>query len=414
MLFNLSRHDTSVSASRDDLTDINDTFLVAPHRTHFSPLPSTQDMNPSSLLDPNSTRSVIDTGTDFSSRPPFLSHPREVRQIPIEIKNGNEKVDNETAPVACAAAQNGGKNILTDYLYPTHSQPSSSGIDDLPEYTYDIEEEMLQAAIEASKQDAEIGYLQMHSHLEDADLARVLSLSLKTAKQEKSIRELGREVGPSYMSAEEEELGKLASPSQRFEPGSSSVGDEHEDVEEQPVIRHSRQVLPGSVDTEKEIGKSEVSPPSSPQQAIDHPQHNEVDFHLDEWGGISSKEHVEAIMLEAALFGGMPEGNGYRLPYAPHQLMQNGLDQTVDPSPWLMPCPSPPSLTAQHLIWEQEDDEYLALQVDREKELKAREEAEIRSVEGQAAREAVLAEERRREEESRKKLEEEQVMLLNF
>lgn len=69
----------------------------------------------------------------------------------------------------------------------------------------------------------------------------------------------------------------------RFEPGSSSVRDEHEDVEEQPVIWHrSRQVLPGSVDTEKEIGKSEVSPPSSSQQPIDHPQHCEVDFHLDE------------------------------------------------------------------------------------------------------------------------------------
>lgn len=175
-----SRHDTSVSASRDDLTDIDDTFLVA--RTHFSPLPSTQDMNPSSLLEPNSTRSVFDTGTDFASRPPFLSHPREVRQIPIEIKNGNEKVDNKdihTTPFASAAAQNEGKNVLTDYLYPAHSQPSSSGIDDLPEYTNDIEEEMLQAALEASKRDAEIGYLQMHSHLEDADLARVLSLSLK-------------------------------------------------------------------------------------------------------------------------------------------------------------------------------------------------------------------------------------------
>lgn len=61
-----------------------------------------------------------------------------------------------------------------------------------------------------------------------------------------------------------------------------------------------------------------------------------------------------------------------------------------------------------------QDDEHLALQVDREKELKAREEAEIRSVEEQAAREAVLAEERRREEESRKKLKEEQVMLLKL
>lgn len=60
-----------------------------------------------------------------------------------------------------------------------------------------------------------------------------------------------------------------------------------------------------------------------------------------------------------------------------------------------------------------QDDEYLAsLQADREKEIKAMEEAEIRRLEEQAAREAALAEERRKEEESRKKLEEEQVICI--
>ena len=62
-----------------------------------------------------------------------------------------------------------------------------------------------------------------------------------------------------------------------------------------------------------------------------------------------------------------------------------------------------------------QDDEYLAsLQADREKELKAMEEAETRRLQEEAAREAACEEERRREEESRRKLEEEQVLLIDL
>ncbi|CAK9188103.1 unnamed protein product [Ilex paraguariensis] len=114
-------------------------------------------------------------------------------------------------------------------------------------------------------------------------------------------------------------------------------------------------------------------------------------------------------MLEAALFGGIPEGSGYPFPYAPHQVMQNGFDRTVGPNSWWTPRPPSPSLAAQRLIREQQDDEYLAsLQADREKELKAREEAEARRLDEQAAREAALQEDMRKEDESRRRLEEEQ------
>ena len=64
-------------------------------------------------------------------------------------------------------------------------------------------------------------------------------------------------------------------------------------------------------------------------------------------------EHDEAVMLEAAIFGGIPEGSSYHVPYAPHQYMQNGFDGS---GTYARPAPPPPSpsLTAQRLIREQQ------------------------------------------------------------
>ena len=60
-----------------------------------------------------------------------------------------------------------------------------------------------------------------------------------------------------------------------------------------------------------------------------------------------------------------------------------------------------------------QDDEYLAaLQADREKELKAVQEAELRRAEEAAAREAALERQKKEEEEKLKKQREEEVLLL--
>ena len=67
------------------------------------------------------------------------------------------------------------------------------------------------------------------------------------------------------------------------------------------------------------------------------------------WGGISSEEHDEAVMLEAAMFGGIPEGTGYPFAYAPHEFMQSR-----GPYPRTAPRPPSPSLAAQRLIREQQ------------------------------------------------------------
>lgn len=70
---------------------------------------------------------------------------------------------------------------------------------------------------------------------------------------------------------------------------------------------------------------------------------------INKWGGISSEEHDEAVMLEAAMFGGIPEGAGYNFTYAPHQFMQ-----AQGHYPGRVPDPPSPSLEAQRLIREQQ------------------------------------------------------------
>ena len=75
-------------------------------------------------------------------------------------------------------------------------------------------------------------------------------------------------------------------------------------------------------------------------------------FQYLQWGGMSSVEHDEAVMLEAAMFGGIPEGSGYRRAYAPHEFMQNrGFHPRPTPLAYRPPSPS---LEAQRLIREQQ------------------------------------------------------------
>ncbi|KAJ6933549.1 hypothetical protein NC651_008826 [Populus alba x Populus x berolinensis] len=432
----------SIPSLQDDVMDIDDDpieFAPPPRRSPLSILAESGAMNPFSLLDPRFPRGLFDTGSDFMNQAPFVSQPRELREIPIEVKDDSDASGHSVhAPIiedvtgtehaqgpgiqGTVIAEDDDDNILTDLnaratqrdsSLDGHFRPSAPEFDNLPDYSNDIEEEMVRAAIEASKQEAqeltETGPQQRQSHGEDAELEHVDSLSLKTAEQEKTLHDQRGKVGPSEVgdNAVEEGQGKIAASNGGQEAGSSSIQDEAEDVEDQPLIRHrSRQPSSGSLESAREVGVVEASPPSSPGQSNigSHPPHNRDAF-SDEWGGISSEEHDEAVMLEAAMFGGIPEGTRYGFPYTPHhQFMQN---ENHYPRP--VPRPPSPSLQAQRLIREQQDDEYLAsLAADREKEMKAIEEAEARRVQEEVARKAALEEERRKEEESRRKLEEEQ------
>ncbi|CAL0312678.1 unnamed protein product [Lupinus luteus] len=330
LILNLA-HETSTIVPQDDFMDTDDQLDA---EIHTPPSLFARNLNPFSLLDLTIGRSIFEThfGSINQNQAPFVTHPREAREIPVEVRDGNQSTpqaghvptfvdvtetvdacgpdihetiiindeDDDVTSPAHTAHQNEKKHkILVDTSLDSSVRTSAPEFENLPDYSNDIEEEMIHAAIEASKREAEENY---RNH------------------------QLGRQMDLS-------ELGELAS-NKRLQEGSSSFQDE--DVEEQPL-----------------------------------------------------EEHDEAVMLEAAMFGGIPKGI-YRHAYAPHEFMQG---RGFNPRPTYRP-PSP-SLEAQFLIREQQ---YLAsLQADIEKELKAIEEAE-------AARE----DERQRAEESRRKLAEEQ------
>ncbi|KAF9616905.1 hypothetical protein IFM89_032867 [Coptis chinensis] len=473
-------HAAPVPDPQTDFMDIDDDPIEDEPQRPSLRLPSvTQNLNPFSLLDPSFRRSFLEgsASADFTSGAPRVTHPREVREVPIEFKDENntqshsgpgpriedvtetsyagepeirgtvivdddEDEDTPTAPSTELYGQN--ERLLGDHGHVGQLTPSAPGLDTATDYGNDIEEEMIKAAIEASKREVAEGFQNQQfgatidssgpslphreSHVEDTELERAVSLSLKTAEQEKALREqsgiVGIDQNTVFVASDVEdqrnstvpngrqgvgsfEEGTLIQP--KLEAGSSSVQDEAEDVEEQPLVRQRSRRVSFRSNSANEASEMGDSPPSSPgpHDIGNDPRHNGVGFHSDEWGGISSEEHDEAVMLEAALFGGIPEGTAYRFAYPPQEQIQAGSDRGVYPRP--IPRPPSPSLEAQRLLREQQDDEYLAsLQADREKELKAIEEAETRRQIEEAAREAALEEERRKDEESRRKLLEEE------
>lgn len=170
--------------------EMDDPITEEFHRPPFSVFSSSRSPNAFSLLDPSFTRSLFDT--NLTSRAPFVSHPRQVREIPIEVKDGDgqsghsrnapviedvtdadqthgpesrgtviiDEDDDEVVPgpLATHAARRDRTNddIFGGDSTAVFSGPSAPGGDVLPDYANDIEEEMVRAAIEASKRDAEM------------------------------------------------------------------------------------------------------------------------------------------------------------------------------------------------------------------------------------------------------------------
>ncbi|TVT97568.1 hypothetical protein EJB05_57177 [Eragrostis curvula] len=395
-----------VPASHDDMMDLDEPLDPLFDRPSF---PSSFG-NPFTLLDPSFPRRAA---AGIFGMGPQVTHPREVRQIPIEVKDNDthtgssgqgpviedvtgreslygpevhgsvsvEDDDDEDFPSAPFAHD---PNIPSNTARPNHSVPSAPPLVDVADYNNDIEEEMIRAAIEASKRDAE-GMTNGLNRGErenasrgggDDELARAVSLHGPTTGN----------AGTSERTVDEDDFQE-----------------DIEDAEEQPLVRHrSRQVRYADTEQPEEMQSADSPPPNPQPRNAQTDRQNNGGFPSEEWGGISSEEHDEAVMLEAAMFGGIPEGAAYPFSFPTHGSSTRYPRVTRPPSP---------TLTAQRLLREQQDDEYLAaLQADREKELMAVQEAERRRQEEAAAREAALERQKKDDEEKlRKQLEEEEL-----
>ncbi|KAE9459574.1 hypothetical protein C3L33_08580, partial [Rhododendron williamsianum] len=247
---------TSMDAPRNVATNIDD------------------HLNPFSHVDSDLRRSLWDSGPDFTSSSPIVSHSGEVGEIPIEVKDGTEEshhsvlvpnidgFSGKSDAVRDTSGQNGQKDdALHDSSNDTSRMPSSPGIDDFDD-SNDIEEEMIRAAIEASRRDRGKGslYLQRQYLLEDAELEEAVLLSLKTAEQEKALCELGKKFGASELDTCQStllgDLEKMMSLNGRLEMGSSSIQHGTPNLEKQSLLRHrSRHVPSPSVDLPQKLVK---------------------------------------------------------------------------------------------------------------------------------------------------------------
>ncbi|KAL6004543.1 hypothetical protein ACLOJK_005098 [Asimina triloba] len=397
---------------RNDFMDIDHPNLDESQGTHLS-LPSVATTNHHSTIE------------DVSQN----GHLHEV-----ETRENVRFVNREDGDRSIASAVNAFGNTTGLDAFGRHTGHGDPQLHNVTDYGHDIEEQMVQAAIEASKRDVEEDYANHQFHATDTiEQEKTLDIQRPGTAERGSfsssgMQDLGRPdtANGSFVISElyeRQEFGPSntgSSNQDKLEAGNASIQDDAGDLEEQPLLRRrSRHDASGSAEFAEEMVEmvGSIPPVTESQEISVHPQSNGDAFRSDElafafllspkWGGISSEEHDEAIMLEAALFGGIPEGATYHFPY-PNQVPETSSNRNAD-FHWPVPSPPSPTLTAQRLLREQQDQEYLAaLQEDREKELKAKEQAEIRHSQEVAAKEASLQEEKYQEEESQRKLLEEE------
>ncbi|KAG2644725.1 hypothetical protein PVAP13_2KG375916 [Panicum virgatum] len=400
----------TVIASRDDMDvdgPLDNTFQRSLFPENFR--------DPFALMDPNFQQQFFDRigATDSVSLGPLVSHPREVREIPIEVKEGDPQtgpsgqapvIEDVTGNESSHGPEVHGTIIIDDEddMLPsapsaphanipsnTSSVPTAPPLVHVNDYDDDIEEEMIRAAIEASKKDAE----GLANIVEQGGDQHPESVNLgEHSSDEADMRTADGTVERQGLAS-----GKAGTSRQPIDE--ESLQEDTEDVEEQPLVRRRSRRVPSE--------STELAPmvQPGPSPVLNNSQSNGDDF-PSEWGGISSEEHDEAVMLEAAMFGGVPERPTYPFSMPSHR------SSTYYPP--LAHSPSP-ALTEQRLLREQQDDEYLAsLQADQEKELKALQEAELRRLEETAAREAALEKQKQQEEERRKKQIEEEELESNL
>lgn len=427
---------------------------------------------------------------------PFVSQPRDMREIPIDWKDEEPTVrsnaglvieeipataeawppsqlhphvvsdDDDDVPRSFSSTLRRnedrpryGGGIIRSGLNARHRNANGPLVDEVTDGTTtkegdDIEEEMLRAALEASEKEVRgkgfserssaAGIHGNRSDAEDEDFVRAVSLSLKTAEEEKALREgkvlpwfaalgdlqddtvndevLERKGSPSARDRVIETLAKsLQLDNKKPSRPASHVNvllrdavEDTDELEEQALLRRrsARALNPSfrpenmesMVGVRQEARNAAVNPPETMGNVIDN----------EEWGGLTSEEQEEAVMLEAAMFGGLPDDPAMRLRY-PEAVGGNreGANGSFPDSSGYhvenpIEQPPSPSVIAQRLLREQQDDEYLAsLVADREKEQKSQCEEELRCLK-EAKYTADTKEKLQREKELLKRLDEQE------
>uniref|UniRef100_A0A804QCJ6 Plant UBX domain-containing protein 8 n=1 Tax=Zea mays TaxID=4577 RepID=A0A804QCJ6_MAIZE len=162
----------AMPASRDDMMDLDGPL----DNTFQRSLLPESFRAPFALMDPNFQDQFFDRvgSTDGVIREPLVSHPREVREIPIEVKDGDPQTGSSGQDVTGNESSNGPEvpeTIIIDDVdggllsapsvpHPiipsnTSTVPTAPPLVHVNDYDEDIEEEMIRAAIEASKKDSE-------------------------------------------------------------------------------------------------------------------------------------------------------------------------------------------------------------------------------------------------------------------
>lgn len=169
MIFSTRINQNPIPDSHDDIMDLDEPF---------DPMFTRSMGNPFGILDPSF---VERAAAGFFGQGPQVTHPRDVRQIPIEVKDTDNPqigssgqgpvIEDVTGRESLYGLEVHGTVVIDeddDDLPSTHapviprntpstynSAPSAPPLVDVSDYNNDIEEEMIRAAIEASKRDAE-------------------------------------------------------------------------------------------------------------------------------------------------------------------------------------------------------------------------------------------------------------------
>ncbi|KAE9605449.1 hypothetical protein Lal_00024731 [Lupinus albus] len=335
-----------VAAPQYEYSDVNNQNRAG-SRGILPFLSAARRFRPSLLLDPNYRRELRDTVNGISSPAPtnhalHTSYPGESREVPSGFNNAFELSHYQSGLGSTNANRAG--NLISDGrgVYGRDNYQNDYNLDrSSTSHVLDneIEEAMIQAAIEASKKErgegsswkqfgalnisSDGGLRQNNIQQEDDDLAHALSLSKKMAEQEEAIREQQKNKG----------LG-------------------------------GHELL-----TKGENTNSSKS--------------------ISEWEGISYDELSEAVLIESALFGEIPTHSSKKissLPDPPHHP-----EKSVDPKIQCLSSTASQLSTDTRLLRQQQDAEYLeSLFADKQKELNSLKEAETHSLKEEESHKKML------------------------